>query len=39
MKGVIILEKGKERKKLSESIADTNMPAKVAQALSPINFS
>ena len=38
MKDVIITEKAREKERLSKGIADTIPPAKVAQALSPVDF-
>lgn len=38
MKDIIILKKTRERKKMLEDIADTTMPAEVAQVLSSINL-
>ena len=38
MKDIMIEEKAKEKERLSEGIADTTIPAKVAQVSSPINL-
>ena len=38
MKDMIITEKAREKEELSKGITDTTTPAKVAQALSPINL-
>ena len=38
MKDVMILEKAKEEKMLSKSIADTTVQAEMAQVLSPVDL-
>ena len=38
MKDVISEKKAREKKELLENIADTTMPTKVAQALSPVDL-